>query len=349
MKISAFVSILIIVLLSSVSAAQTPHTILFYNVENLFDTIDTPSKRDEDYTPEGRCAWNSESYRAKLHNIEHVVSQIATATSSMPTLIGLAEVETRGVLEDLVAIGELAEAHYSILHYDSPDQRGIDVALLYRPDRFTLEGSRAERTRVSAKPRLRTRDILTAWGSIGQQQLFVVVVHWPSRMGGAEQSEFLRVACAEQVRGIVDSVSLLRPDSQFVVMGDMNDDPTDSSLCEALGAKGHAEQVERRDLFNPYFELLLAGGGSLAYQNKWYVFDNIVVSGDFLEPKGDNLALRRSIYSLKHYGNIFSSPELIEQEGRYRGTPRRSFSGGKFVGGYSDHLPVFIEVGAINR
>ncbi|MFI3324026.1 MAG: endonuclease/exonuclease/phosphatase family protein [Rikenellaceae bacterium] len=344
MKINSFASTIIIVLLASVGIAQTPHTILFYNVENLFDTIDTPSKRDEDYTPQGRYAWDSESYHTKLGNIEHVVNQITSTTSHLPTLIGLAEVETRGVLEDLVATGELAEAHYSIVHYESPDQRGIDVALLFRPDRFTLEGSCAERTMVSAKPRLRTRDILTAWGSMGQQQLFVVVVHWPSRMGGAEQSEFLRVACAEQVRGIIDSVRLLRPDSQFVVMGDMNDDPTDSSLCEALGAKGHAEQVERGDLFNPYFEILLAGGGSLAYQNKWYIFDNIVVSGDFLKPEGDNLALRRSIYSPEHYGNIFSSPQLLEQEGRYRGYPRRSFSDGKFANGYSDHLPVFIEV-----
>ncbi len=324
--------------------AQSPHTFVFYNIENFFDTINDPDIRDDEFTPEGSYNWNSAKYDKKLKNMEQVFYDIALTNKSFPTVIGVSEVEVRSVLEDIASTEKLAPAAYRIVHYDSPEKRGVDVAFFYRADKFKLEGSFAERAVIPSIPDFRTRDILTMWGTIEQEEFFFMVAHWSSRWGGKDQSEFLRVANGTQMRRIADSVRLLRPETKFVLMGDFNDDPTDKSILECLGAKGSLKEMGEGDFFNPYYSILKAGFGTLAYYDAWNIFDNIVVSRNLVEADKGTLELQKSIYNKKFYGNIFKPSYLIQQDGQYRGYPFRTFRSGAFVGGYSDHLPVFITV-----
>ncbi|MFI3317261.1 MAG: endonuclease/exonuclease/phosphatase family protein [Rikenellaceae bacterium] len=324
--------------------SQEPHTIVFYNIENFFDTIDNPATNDQEFTPEGKNRWSSDKYAVKLGNIEQVFSDIAAINNTLPTIIGVAEVEVRNILEDIASTPKLAPAEYQIVHYDSPDERGIDVAFLYRPDKFQIEGSFAERAYVPDMPDFRTRDILTMWGTIQGEELFFAVAHWPSRWGGKEQSEHLRIASGNQMRQIIDSVKTIRPKSKFVIMGDLNDDPSDKSVAEALGAKGNIKKLDGDDLFTPFEVMHKAGHGTLAYNGEWNLFDNIIVSHNLVNAPKNTLQLQKSIDSKKFYGNIFKPSYLIQTEGKYRGYPYRTFSGGEFIGGYSDHLPVFINI-----
>lgn len=324
--------------------AQKPHTIAFYNIENFFDTINDPNINDDEFTPEGKNNWTSAKYYKKLANMEQVFFDIAAVNKAFPTVIGIAEVEVRTVLEDIASTPKLAPANYRIVHYDSPERRGVDVAFFYRPDKFKLEGSFAERAIIPERPDFRTRDILTMWGTIEGEEFFFAVAHWSSRWGGKDQSSFLRIANGTQMRSIVDSVRTLRPQTKFVVMGDFNDDPTDESVAVALGAKGSIKDLAKDDLYTPYTAMLKAGYGTLAYYDAWNIFDNIVVSENLVNAENDKLKLQKSIYNKKFYGNIFKPDYLIQQDGKYKGYPYRSFSGGAFVGGYSDHLPVFINI-----
>ncbi len=324
--------------------AQKPHTVVFYNIENFFDTINDPDINDEEFTPEGKNNWTGTKYYQKLANMEQVFYDIARANKDFPVVMGVSEVEVRTVLEDIASTPKLAPANYRIVHYDSPERRGVDVAFFYRPDRFKLEGSFPERAIIPGRPDFRTRDILTMWGTIEGEEFFFMVAHWSSRWGGKDQSEFLRVANGTQMRRIADSVRVLRPETKFVLMGDFNDDPTDKSVAESLGAKGDIKKLEPGDLYTPYTAMLKAGLGTLAYGDAWNIFDNIVVSENLVNPKKGELQLQKSIYNSRYYGNIFKPSYLIQQEGRYKGYPFRSFSGGSFIGGYSDHLPVFINI-----
>lgn len=324
--------------------AQKPHTVVFYNIENFFDTINDPDINDEEFTPEGKNKWTGDKYYKKLANMEQVFFDISAANKNFPTVIGVSEVEVRSVLEDIASTPKLAPANYRIVHYDSPERRGVDVAFFYRPDQFTLEGSFPERAIIPDRPDFRTRDILTMWGKIEGEDFFFMVAHWSSRWGGKDQSEFLRVANGTQMRQIADSVRAIRPNTKFVLMGDFNDDPTDKSVVEALGAKGNLKDLKQGDLYTPYYAMLKAGFGTLAYNDVWNIFDNIVVSENLVNADKGSLKLQKSIYNSKYYGNIFKPSYLIQQEGKYKGYPFRSFSGGVFVGGYSDHLPVFINI-----
>lgn len=308
--------------------AQEPCRVLFYNVENLFDPIDDPATDDDEYTPEGRKRWTGARYRAKLEGIGRVLGD-----AGLPAVVGLAEVETRGVLEALVAQPSLAAADYRIAHFDSPDERGVDVALLYRPDRFVPRGSVAVRTMIPAQPGFRTRDILTVWGELAGEPFFFAVLHAPSRRNGAEASAFRRVAVGEQVRRLVDSVAQRHPATKIVVMGDFNDDPIDRSLTDALGACGTLRGLAAGALYNPFVDLFKAGFGTLAYGGEWNLFDQIVVSANLVQ--GEGLRLRGAPC-------IFSPPYLFEREGRDRGTPFRTYVGNRYNGGYSDHFPVYV-------
>ncbi len=324
--------------------AQKPHTVVFYNVENFFDTINDPDTNDEEFTPEGKNNWTGTKYNEKLANIEQVFADIAHTNNDFPTVIGISEVEVRSVLEDIASTPKLLPANYQVVHFDSPERRGVDVAFLYRPDRFNLEGSFPERAIIPGRPDFRTRDILTMWGTIEGEELFFMVAHWSSRRGGKEQSEFLRLANGAQMRQIADSVRAIRPNTKFVLMGDFNDDPNDKSVVEALGAKSKVVDLAEGDLYNPYYSMLMAGFGTLAYGGEWNIFDNIVVSENLVNAEDDELKLQKSIYDSQYYGNIFKPSYLIQQESKFKGYPYRSFGGGSWLGGYSDHLPVFINI-----
>lgn len=321
------------------NAQNRKHTIMFYNLENLFDTIPSPGVLDREFTPTGQKKWTSQKYWKKISNLEKVFYKVAQQERSYPAIIGVAEVENRNVLEDIVATNDLARANYQIVHYDSPDARGVDVALFYRPDVFKYEGSFPIKTVIPGLPYFKTRDILSVWGTIENEPFCFFVCHLPSRLGGQQASEFKRIAAAEIIRHAVDSIRSEKPDMRFVIMGDMNDDPVDKSMTKGLGAKGNASNLKNQDLFNPFLSLFKDGIGTLAYQDTWSLFDNIIVSKNLVSGEKGNLGL---IKKKKYYGYIFNKQFLTVQDGQYRGYPLRTFVGDNFQGGYSDHFPVYI-------
>ena len=339
-----FLPTLFVMLLISFSFAQKPHKVVFYNVENLFDTINDPEVRDDEFTPDGVKKWNSAKYNKKISNLERVFFDIASIDKNYPAVIGLAEIENRTVLEDIIATAKLSPANYRIVHYDSPERRGVDVAFFYRPDVFKLEGDEAVTTVIPGRPDFKTRDILTMWGTIENEPFFFMVAHWPSRLGGKERSEYLRMAVGAQMRSIADSVLTANPATKVVVMGDFNDDPTDKSVAESLGAKTRKKDLEAGDLYNPYGVMLKAGLGTLAYGDAWNIFDNIVVSENLVNgDKGDIQLLKAN--GSKYDGNIFKQHYMVQKEGQYKGYPLRTYVGNNFQGGYSDHFPVYIYLG----
>ena len=330
--------------------AQKPYTVVFYNLENFFDTINDPETRDDEFTPDGERKWGSVKYYKKLGNIERVFFDIAAIQKSYPAVIGVSEVETRGVLEDVVSTQKLAPANYRIVHYDSPDARGIDVAFLYRPDIFKLEGSREIPFKMPGMPYFRTRGFVTMWGTIDEEPFFFLVSHWPSRLGGKEASSPKREACARAIRKIKDSVMMANPKTKVIIMGDLNDDATDKSIVDpdCLNAKSSAKHLADDDFYNPYIDVLKAGYGTLAYQDSWNLFDNIIVSGNLVNAEKGELKLQRAPGS-RFYGNIFTRPYMIQQSGQYRGYPLRTFVGTNFQNGFSDHFPVYIYIGKQNN
>lgn len=323
--------------------AQKPYKVVFYNFENLFDTINDPDVRDEEFTPEGPKNWNTAKYNKKIGNLERVLFDIAAEDKDYPIVIGVSEIENRSVMEDVIATPKLAPGNYRIVHFDSPDARGVDVAFYYRPDVFKLEGSAAIPFKVPGMPNFRTRDFVTMWGTIEGEPFYFLVSHWPSRLGGKEASDPKRMAAAERIRAIKDSVQYANPATKVVVMGDLNDDATDMSIVEGLGAKGRIKDVEPGDMFNPFIGLLKAGHGTLAYRDAWNLFDNIIVSDNLATGSTGELKIQ-PVGKSKFYGGIFRRPYMIQKEGQYKGYPLRTFVGNDFQGGFSDHFPVYIYI-----
>ena len=308
--------------------AQQSHVVAFYNVENLFDTINSPTTADEDMLPLADRQWTTEKYKAKLKNISNAIAGIATQ-HDYPTLMALAEVENRTVLEDLVTEPALVPATYAICHYDSPDERGIDVALLYRPDKFHLQGSKA----IPANTGNPTRDILTAWGTLDNEPIFTAIVHWPSRIGGVKFTEPQRIACAEQLRAIVDSVQHHNPATKIIIMGDMNDNPRNKSISKALHAEHKTKNLTHADLYTPFGN---TKRGSSVYDDKWNHYDNIILSGNMFHGAGLHLYTTN-----KNAGQIFSHPDMLDK----RGYPLPTYRGTEYMGGTSDHLPIYVIIG----
>jgi predicted extracellular nuclease len=336
-------TLLSLTFITSVFAGK-PRKVVFYNVENLFDTINDPEVIDEEFLPDGAKRWNSAKYNKKLGNIERVLFDIASIDKDYPAVIGLAEIENRGVMEDIIATPKMRAGNYRIVHYDSPDKRGVDVGFLYRPDVFKLKGSKAVKEIFPTRPDFRTRDIVTMWGTIEGEEFVFMVAHWPSRLGGKEQSEYLRVAVGSQMRAMADSILAANPATKIVMMGDFNDDPTDKSVTTGLGAKAKKSNLKEGDLYNPFNAMLKAGLGTLAYNDAWNIFDNMVVSQNLVNGDKGKLQLQAAQKS-KYDGNIFKQPYMIQQEGQYKGYPLRTFVGNNFQGGFSDHFPVYIYIG----
>ena len=323
-------------------AQEKPYSVVFYNLENLFDIYDDPETHDEEFTPSGVKQWNEIKYQKKLTNMERVLFDIAKIQKDYPIVIGVSEIENRTVLEDLISQPNLKGANYRICHYDSPDARGVDVAFLYRSDVFKLEGSDNIKLKVEELPNFRTRDLVVMWGTIDGEPFYFLVSHWPSRLGGKEASQFKRDACARQIRQIKDSLLRENPATKVIVMGDFNDDATDASIVKTMGAKGKVKELVEGDFFNPYIAMLRAGLGTLAYQDAWNLFDNICVTENLVNAKSGELKL---IKGNKYYGNIFTRPYMLQQEGQYKGYPLRTFVTNNFQNGFSDHFPVYIYIG----
>ena len=327
---------------AALSAQDKPYSVVFYNLENLFDIYDDPETHDDEFTPQGVKQWNQTRYEKKLWNMERVLFDIAAQQKEYPIVIGVSEIENRSVLEDLISQPKLKGANYRICHYDSPDARGVDVAFLYRADVFKLEGSDNIKLHVEGLPNFRTRDLVVMWGTIDEEPFYFLVSHWPSRLGGKEASQFKRDACATQIREIKDSLLRENPATKVIVMGDFNDDATDDSIVEVMGAKGKVKELEPGDFFNPYNEMLRAGLGTLAYQDEWNLFDNICVTENLVNAESGKL---RILKGKKYYGNIFTRPYMLQLEGQYKNYPLRTFVSNNFQDGYSDHFPVYIYIG----
>ena len=327
---------------TSVVAQDKPYMVAFWNFENLFDIYNDPETHDDEFTPEGIKKWNETKYQKKLSNLERVIFDMAAINKDYPVVMGVSEIENRSVLEDLVSQPKLKGAKYRICHFDSPDARGVDVAFLYRADVFKLEGSDNIKLNVPELPNFRTRDLVVMWGTIEGEPFYFLVSHWPSRLGGKEASQFKRDACAKQIREIKDSLLQANPATKVVVMGDFNDDATDASLVKVMGAKGKVKELETGDFFNPYVQMLKAGLGTLAYQDSWNLFDNICVTENLVNGTYGKLRLMKG---KKFYGNIFTRPYMLQQEGQYKGYPLRTFVTNNFQNGFSDHFPVYIYIG----
>lgn len=310
--------------------------IAFYNFENLFDTIpNNPENRDEEFTPGGSRQWDGRKYWEKVHNLAYAISNFATkATPKGPAIIGVSEIENRSVMEDVVAQPEIAAWHLQVVHHDSPDARGVDVGLLYNPTYFKLEN--VTNHRATAIP-FRTRDQMCVVGSLLGQRIAVIVNHWPSRLGGQEQSEPNRVAAAELSKHIADSLWSIDPEIGVIIMGDLNDDPMNKSCAKIIGGKRRIEQVESaHGFFNPWWDKLENGIGTLAYKSSWNLFDQIIISGNLTETyaKQDKW----------HFFNakVLNFDFLKDTEGSRQGYPKRTYASGSYLGGYSDHFPTEI-------
>ena len=263
-----------------------------------------------------------------------VISQIATdVTPDGIAVLGVSEIENRGVLEDLVKEDAIKEHNYKIVHYDSPDRRGVDVGLLYQPKYFQVINTNSH-TLYMEDTNFRTRDQLVVTGILDGEKVHIVVNHWPSRSGGEKKSRPKRNAAGKLSRFIVDSLLTLNKNAKIIVMGDLNDDPVNPSVKEHLRAKGKESQLEEGDLFNPMYKMYQDGIGSLAYRDSWNIFDQVIISQALMgEDKSDY-----KFYKAKVYNKNF----LLQKDGRYAGYPFRTFAGGIYLGGYSDHFPVFI-------
>lgn len=350
---------------SAIAQKLKLYGVAFYNMENLFDTQHDEGKNDHDFLPDGSYQWTQEKYAAKLHNMAQVVSELCTEVGTVKNpvgaaVVGMSEVENRRVLEDLLKQPTLSGRGYEIVHFDGPDRRGIDVALLYNPKAFKMErallipnitasaekpaedlgfytdGTGQVQAYSSKNGELRgdttyiTRGFLLVSGRIDGEKMHFIVNHWPSR--GATSPA--RERAGRQVRLLKEALLKHEPNSKIIIMGDLNDDPDNVSIsgAEALGAKHEKEKCGPTDLYNPWWHTLLKRGiGTLCYNNKWNLFDQILLTGNMLT--GD-----RS--TLQFYGHaVFTRDYLLQTEGRFKGYPKRTTAGGTWLNGYSDHLP----------
>lgn len=309
----------------------------FYNVENLFDTLDTPGVRDTEFSPAGGKHYGTEIYLDKLNKLAELVEEVATdVTPDGLSLLGVSEIENRSVLEDLVRHPKIADRDYQIVHYDSPDKRGIDVALLYQPKYFQVESSKPLHLNIFTLDgdTVFTRDILLVSGSYDGEPLHVMVNHWPSRSGGEAASRYRRNAAALRAKLAADSILTDDPNAKILIMGDLNDDPISPSVAEVIQAEGRLRRVEPGGFYNPWYDLFRKGLGTLAYRDAWSLFDQILLSQAFTDSDSEGYRF--------YQANIHKKPKMLQKTGQYKGYPLRSFVGDSYMGGYSDHFPVYV-------
>ena len=304
--------------------------IAFYNLENLFDTIpNNPLGRDAEFTPNGSRQWDGVKYWKKIHNMAYAISQMPTKTTPKgPAIIGVSEIENRSVLEDLVRDPQIADWNLQICHHNSPDKRGIDVGLLYNPRYFKLEN--VTNHRATEIP-FATRDQMCVVGKLLGSRIGVIVNHWPSRLGGQEQSSPNREAAARLSKHIADSLWQVDPTMGVIIMGDLNDDPMDKSCAKVLGAKRDRKDVGDHGFFNPFWDKLAKGIGTLAYKSSWNLFDQIILSGNLANGGEDQWHFWKA--------EVLNFDFLKDTEGNRQGYPLRTYSAGVFLNGYSDHFP----------
>ncbi|HTO17138.1 MAG TPA: hypothetical protein VLZ83_15335 [Edaphocola sp.] len=334
------IGLLLSLLVSNFSFAQKKdyliNAVAFYNLENLFDIYDDPKTRDEDFTPEGAYRYTEEVYQKKLKNLSRVLSEIATEKiPDGPAMVGVAEVENEKVLIDLVNQPSLKDRAWKIVHFESPDFRGIDVGLLYNTKYFKVLDAKALPVDIIENGRKQfTRDILYVTGILGGDTVLVFVNHWPSRRGGEAASAWKRQKAAEVAKTIIDEKMKLNKNTKVILMGDLNDDPVSPSVAKILKAVGDKSKVKPGGMYNPWINFYNKGLGTLGYGDSWNLFDQIIISQGFLNKNAGGWQFYKA--------EIFKPNYLISSFGRFKGYPHRSFSNNIWIDGYSDHFPTYI-------
>ncbi|MEM6514634.1 MAG: endonuclease/exonuclease/phosphatase family protein [Bacteroidota bacterium] len=317
------------------------HTVAFYNLENLFDTINDTTKFDEKSPIMEMNSNRDEVYIKKVKNMARVIADIgADVTGNSPAIIGVCEIENRDVLVDLVNDPLLLGRDYGIIHFESPDARGIDVGLLYQKKLFRPISESSHEVKIYKDPTSRerkyTRDQLLVSGELDGELIHVIVNHWPSRSGGEARSRPNRVAAAKVTKHLVDSLQVIDPYAKVFVMGDLNDDPTNKSVKDVLRAHSDRKTVGLKGIYNPYEDMFTEDGlGTTAYRDAWSLFDQILVTQPLVK-KDDYSSFR--LYRAGIYNKLY----LTNPRGRWEGYPFRSFTDGGFSGGFSDHFPVYV-------
>ena len=316
---------------------QANFRVMFYNTENFFDTLDDPMKNDNDFLPEGAVHWTPGRYRNKLNNIAKVITSVGEWET--PALVGLCEVENEKVLTDLTQYSPLRNMNYRFIITDSPDLRGIDVALLYQREKFKKLDYKSYTIHFPHNPRKRTRNILHVTGQVSDRDtLDVFVCHFPSRRGGEEESEPDRLFVASVLRAKADSVMQIRKNANIVIMGDFNDEPSNRSISGILHAQPVSTNISRHDLYDLFssFEKR-KNTGSYKFQRQWNMLDQIIVSGNLITGN-------RSFNVLPNTATIFHRDFMLTDDKTYGGKrPKKTYHARKHEGGYSDHLPVFVD------
>jgi predicted extracellular nuclease len=299
-------------------------SVAFYNVENFFDPDCNELTLDTDYTPEGKFQWNEQRYRIKLQHISRAISQIGFAKNAAPPVfLGLAEIENKKVLSDLIHSEYLEPYQYDFVHYESPDVRGVDVAFIYQKKYFELIHSAPYSLLLYDDEDLRdyTRDILLVCGNCYGSRVYVIINHWPSRSDGKNSTEVKRMKAAKTVQGIISEIKNETPDPFIFIIGDFNDNPKNKSIKNVLMTD---------ELVNPMTEMEENGKGSLIHLGKWHLFDQLILSTNLMG--GGSIRFESA--------GIFKPDSLQDKFGRHKG-PLRTFAGKRYIGGYSDHFPVY--------
>ena len=306
----------------------------FYNLENLFDTIDNDN-RDDEYLPESAKSWGTKRYNEKLDNMAEVISQIAIdVTPEGPAVLGVSEIENRGVLEDLAKTDALKDRNYKVVHFDSPDKRGVDVGLLYQPKYFTVTGKKSYLLDIGDTS-FYSRDQLLVSGLMNGEKMHFIVNHWPSRRGGETKSRPKRIAAAELSRHIADSLIADDKNAKVIIMGDLNDTPNDVSVTKYLKATDDKKLLKKGYFFNPMQTKEKNGEGSHAYRDNWSMLDQLILTPGLVDVKN------RKTYTF-YQARIFKKDFMLNPQGSFKGYPLRSFVGNSWQGGYSDHFPVYV-------
>lgn len=305
------------------------YTLAFYNLENLFDAENNERTLDDDFTPEGFKKWTPKRYEKKLSKLAKTIFKIGKPNNPHPpVLIGVAEAENKVVLSDLVQTHPIDSISYKFIHYESPDERGIDTALLYNPKYFKVIHTEPIALMVKNLDGVRdtTRDILYVKGSLNGEEIHVFVNHWPSRREGNEATEYKRIRAAEIIREKIKDIETHHKEPNLLIMGDFNDDPNSASIQKLIADSS---------LYNPMAKLHTPGKrGSANYKKSWSLFDQIIISHGFLNYQKGSHSFREA--------NIYDDSHLKENYGKYKGSPFRTYAGSKYLGGYSDHFPVYV-------
>jgi predicted extracellular nuclease len=324
--------------------AQTPYTkvpagksavIVFYNTENLYDTIDDPGVSDEEFLPSSKNVWSTEKYNTKIKHISSVLAAVDSV--NLPAIIGLAEIENQSVLNDLVSSDALKKGKYKIIHEESCDPRGIDVALLYKPSIFKEISHSEIPVYYNNADEKATRECLYVCGIVNKKDtIHIIVNHWKSRSGGTEKTQPKRIVYAQTIRRVVDSVFAVRPNANILLMGDFNDNPIDTSLSMYLNAQKFQDALFPKNLYNLTYNIWDSGKGSHYYKS-WELFDQIIVSSNLLAQKSTGLITDKE-------ARIFRPNWILYTNSKGEMVPNRTYGQDKYFGGYSDHLPVCISL-----